>query len=68
MHLEHRIGSIAAGHDADIVVLDRHSTPLLKFRDSYCNSIEEVMFVLMTLADDRAVKTVYINGAPASLA
>lgn len=68
LHLEHRIGSIAAGHDADIVVLDRHSTPLLKFRDSYCNSIEEVMFVLMTLADDRAVKAVYINGAPASLA
>lgn len=67
LHLEHRIGSIAAGHDADIVVLDRHSTPLLKFRDSYCNSIEEVMFVLMTLADDRAVKAVYINGAPASL-
>ena len=68
LHLEHRIGSITPGHDADIVVLDRHSTPLLKFRDSYCNSIEEVMFVLMTLADDRAVKAVYINGALASLA
>lgn len=68
LHLDDRIGSIAAGHDADLVVLDRHSTPLLKFRDSYCNSIEEVMFVLMTLADDRAVKAVYINGALASLA
>lgn len=66
LHLDHCIGSIEAGYDADLVVLDRQSTPLLKFRDSYCNSIEEVMFVLMTLADDRAVKAVYTGGSLAS--
>ena len=63
LYLDHCIGSIAKGFDADLVVLDRKSTPLLQFRDAYCNSVEEALFVLMTLGDDRATKAVYVNGA-----
>ena len=62
LHLDDKIGSIAAGFDADLVVLDRHATPLLAFRDDYCNSIEEVLFMLMTLGDDRVVRDVYVGG------
>ncbi|MBC2769138.1 guanine deaminase [Pusillimonas minor] len=62
LYLEDRIGSIAPGFDGDLVVLNRKSTPLLQFRDAYCNSIEEALFVLMTLGDDRATQAVYVAG------
>lgn len=65
LHLDDKIGSIAAGYDADFVILDQHATPLLKFRDAFCNSIEEVLFVLMTLGDDRATRAVYVGGVSA---
>ena len=62
LYLDDRIGSIEAGFDADLVVLDRHATPLLEFRDGHCNSIEEVLFMLMTLGDDRVTKATYVGG------
>jgi len=60
--LDNRIGTIAPGFDADLVVLDRKATPLLAFRDGYCNDIVERLFVLMTLGDDRAVRATYVAG------
>jgi len=62
LYLDDRIGSIEKGYEADLVVLDLESTPLLKFRSQYCNSVEELMFVHMTLGDDRATRAVYSNG------
>ncbi|MBF23935.1 MAG: guanine deaminase [Pusillimonas sp.] len=62
LHLDNKIGSIEAGMEADLVVLNPASTPLLEFRTQYCNSIEELLFVQMTLADDRAIDTVYSAG------
>jgi guanine deaminase len=63
--LEDRIGALKAGNEADLVVLDPKATPLLKFRSERASSIEELLFVLMTLGDDRAVKETWIAGAPA---
>lgn len=60
--LEDRIGTIAPGLDADLVVIDRKATPLLEFRDGFCNDIVERMFVLMTLGDDRAIRATYVAG------
>ena len=48
--------------EADIVVLDPRATPLLRFRSERAGSIEETLFVLMTLGDDRAVRAVYVDG------
>jgi guanine deaminase len=62
LRLDHRIGSIRPGMEADLVVLDPAATPLLKFRSERVQSIEEMLFVLMTLGDDRAVKATYIAG------
>jgi guanine deaminase len=62
LYLEDRIGSIAPGLEADVIVLDLKSTPLIDFRMRACNSIEEALFVQMTLADDRAVESVYVAG------
>jgi guanine deaminase len=65
--LEDRIGAIKVGNEADLVVLDPKATPLLKFRTERANSIEELLFVLMTLGDDRTVKETWIAGAPAQV-
>ena len=62
LHLEHKIGSIAPGMEADLVVLDLKSTPLIDFRMKFCQSIDEVLAVQMTMADDRATRAVYVAG------
>ena len=48
--------------EADVVVLDLKSTPLIEFRMRNCESLEEALFIQMTLSDDRAVKSTYIAG------
>ena len=62
LELEDKIGSISEGHEADLLILDLKSTDLINFRMNYAKSIEEVLFVLMTLGDDRATRSVYICG------
>ncbi|MFA5522068.1 MAG: guanine deaminase [Castellaniella sp.] len=62
LHLDTRIGRIAAGLEADLVVLNLKSTPLIDFRMQHCDSLEEALFIQMTLADERAIEAVYIGG------
>ena len=47
---------------ADLVALDLKSTPLIEFRMKFCKSINEVLAVQMTMADDRATRAVYVGG------
>ncbi len=61
--LEGRIGSIAPGRDADLVVLDSSATPAMALRMETVKSLSEELFLLQTLGDDRAVKAVYVAGA-----
>jgi guanine deaminase len=63
LDLDDRLGSLAPGREADLVVLDPKATPLLAFREQRSRSIEETLFVLMTLGDDRAVCATYVAGA-----
>ncbi|NWG26377.1 MAG: guanine deaminase [Pseudorhodoplanes sp.] len=60
--LDDKIGSLAAGREADMVVLDPAATPLLAFRNARAQSIEDTLGVLMTLGDDRAVRATYVAG------
>lgn len=62
LHLDDRIGHIATGMEADLLVLNLRSTPLIDFRMRYCNSLQEALFIQMTLADERATQAVYIAG------
>jgi len=64
--LEGRIGTLAAGSEADIVVLDPRATPAMAHRAERVETLEEELFLLMTLGDDRAVKATYIAGQPVS--
>jgi len=60
--LEDRIGSLATGMEADLVVLDLRATPLMAFRMQYARDIHEALFLLMTLGDDRAIRATYVAG------
>jgi guanine deaminase len=62
LYLEDTIGSVAEGMEADLVVLDLQSTPLITFRMRYAENLDEVLFIQMTLADDRAVRATYVAG------
>ena len=65
--LEDRVGTLAPGHEADMVVLDPSATPLLAFRNRRSHSIAETLAVLMTLGDDRVVRATYVAGRRASV-
>jgi guanine deaminase len=62
LSLEERIGSIAPGREADLIVLDPKATPLLALRCERAESIEDQLFALIMLADDRAVAATYVAG------
>ncbi|CAN5179860.1 guanine deaminase [soil metagenome] len=62
LYLDDRIGAIEPGFDADLVVLDLEASPLLALRGARCRDLEEQLFVLMTLADSRAVRATWVAG------
>jgi guanine deaminase len=62
LSLENKIGSIAPGREADLIVLDPRATPLLALRNERAESIGDQLFALMTLGDDRAVAATYVAG------
>ena len=59
-----RAGTLEAGTDADITVLDSRSTPAMKLRMETVQTLAEELFLLQTLGDDRAVREVYVAGRP----
>lgn len=62
LYLDDKIGSIATGMEADLVVLDLAATPVLGYRMQHTSNLEEMLFVLMTLGDDRTARATYIAG------
>ena len=60
--LDDRIGMIAPGYEADFAVLDPKATPLLTLRNARADKVEDVLFALMMLGDDRAVRATYVAG------
>jgi guanine deaminase len=62
--LDAEIGTIAPGAFADLVVLDARATDAMAHRMAVSRDLEDELFVLMTLGDDRAVRQTYIAGEP----
>ena len=62
LDLDDSIGTIASGREADLVVVDLRSTPLIDFRMRYVNDIDEALAVQMALGDDRAIRATYVGG------
>lgn len=62
LDLEGVIGSLAAGTEADFIVLDPHATPLLTRRTDSANTLEELLFAFALLGDDRSILATYVAG------
>ncbi|MFO1049424.1 MAG: guanine deaminase [Geminicoccaceae bacterium] len=63
LSLEDKIGSLAPGREADLVVLDARATPAMTHRmETVDGDLAEELFVLMTMGDDRAVRATYVAG------
>ena len=62
MRLEGTIGNFAPGAEADFIVVDPAATPLLARRSAECNNVEELLFALALLGDDRAIAATYSGG------
>lgn len=60
--LQDHIGNLQAGLEADFVVLDPQSSPLLARRLGHANSLEEWLFAMIVLGDQRAILHSHIAG------
>jgi guanine deaminase len=62
MQLEGTIGNFTVGAEADFIVVDPQATPLLQRRTARRESLEELLFALALLGDDRAIAATYSGG------
>lgn len=62
LRLEDKIGNFEEGKEADFAVLDFKGSNLTARRCAAASTIEEKLFALMTLADDRNVAATYVEG------
>lgn len=62
LYLDDKLGNFLPGKDADFLVLDYNATPLISYRMQQAKSLEERLFALTMLGDDRAVKETFAAG------
>lgn len=62
LKLDDRIGNFNVGKEADFVVLDLQATPLQQLRQQHSHSVDEKLFALLMLGDDRNTFATYVNG------
>jgi guanine deaminase len=60
--LDERVGTLAPGSEADVVVLDSAATPAMALRRETVRTLPEELFLLQVLGDDRAVAATYVVG------
>lgn len=61
LHIDKDVGMLAEGQEADFVVLDDKATPLMA-RRTVRATLDERLFALQVLGDDRAVRRTYVLG------
>ena len=61
--LEGTVGNLQPGCEADFIVLDPRATPLLARKAGHANSLDELLFALIVLGDDRIVERTVIAGS-----
>lgn len=65
LSLEHTIGVLEPGADADIVVLDARAVPHMALKMEQVETLSEELFLLQTCGDDRVVAQTYVAGEAA---
>ena len=64
LHADTKIGNIAAGLEADLVVIDLASTPAIEQAIRRAGDIWAAIFPTIMMGDDRAVRAVWLGGKP----
>ncbi|GAB4391130.1 guanine deaminase [Albidovulum sp.] len=62
LRAEDRIGNLAPGMEADLVVVDLASTPAIAQRAARAGDIWEALFPTIMMGDDRAIRAVWAGG------
>jgi len=65
LYLDDHIGNFEAGKEADFVVLDPSGSSITERRCAAAETIEELLFALIVLGDDRNVAASYLQGEAA---
>ena len=65
LDLDDKLGNFNVGKEADFVVLNLKPTALQQLRQSRSKSIEDSLFALFTMGDDRNIEATYIYGQKA---
>jgi guanine deaminase len=61
------VGNLLPGCEADFVVLNPQATPLLARRSARANSLDELLFAMIVLGDDRLIERTVISQAQEAL-
>lgn len=56
------VGNLTPGHEADFVVIRPDATPLLARKTARADSLEELLFALIVLGDDRLIERTVVAG------
>jgi guanine deaminase len=62
LHIDSKVGNFEIGKEADFIVLDMKATPLLNYRYQRTKTIQEQLFMLQVLGDDRVIAETYLMG------
>ena len=62
LRLDSRIGNLAAGMEADLVVINLASTPAIAQAAARAETVWEAVFPTIMMGDDRAVQAVWVGG------
>ena len=65
LDLDDKLGNFNIGKEADFVVLNIKPTALQQLRQSRAKSLEDRLFALFTMGDDRNIEATYIYGQKA---
>ncbi len=62
LSIDSQVGNFVGGKEADFVVLDPNATEILSHRIEQAHSIEEILFAMIILADDRCTLATHVMG------
>jgi len=56
------IGTLAPGYEADLIIVDLASTPVIAQRCAQAEDFWQALFPTIMMGDDRAIRATYVNG------
>jgi len=62
LSLEKYVGNFTKDKEADFNIIDYNATPLIRARLQTCTTLQEKLFVLQMLGDDRAIRQTWVAG------